>query len=357
MAEPIIHHRTPEYEEMFNVVNEGLRYLFQTGRDVFTLSSSGTGAMEACVVNVLSKGDKALVMRGGKFGERWGEICEAYCIETVNLDFEWGTAINPDDVARALKENPDIKAVFSTQSETSTGVLTDMKALGEVVSPTDAILVTDAVSGIGVHELLPDSWGIDIVAAGSQKSIMLPPGLAFVAVTQKAWECIETPNLPKYYWDLKKYKKSLAKNQNPFTPPVTLMAGLRECLEMIRSEGLEQMQARHRLMAEAARAGVKALGIEIFAKSPSNVLTALSVPAELDGKKLLSSLKRNGIFAAGGQAQLAGKIIRISHLGYTDIYDILTAMAGLERSLSQHGWSFEKGASLKAAQEVLLASE
>jgi len=324
-----------------------------TEGDVFTLASSGTGAMETAVVNVLAKGDKAVTVRGGKFGERWGEICTAYGIDTVNIDVEWGYAVTPGEIKKALETNPGVKAVFTTQSETSTGVLTDLKAIGQVTKDAGVALVTDAVSGLGAHELRPDEWGVDIVVSGSQKTIMLPPGLGFISVSKGSWKWIERSNLPKYYWDLKKYKSSLDKNQNPFTPPVTLLVGLNESLDILLDTGLENLWKRNALVAEAMRAGVRAIGLSIFPKDYSNVLTAINVPDGVDGGALVKALKKNGIFPAGGQAQLKGKIIRIAHIGYLDEYDVLTALSGLELSLKDVGYSFNPGDSVKAAQEIL----
>ncbi len=353
MAEPIFHHRTPQYEHLFADVNAKLKKFFLTEGDVFTLASSGTGAMEAAVVNILSKGDKAIAVRGGKFGERWYELCLAYGIETIPVDVEWGYAVKPEQIKKALDENTGVKAVFTTQSETSTGVLTDLKSIGEVMKNYDAALVTDAVSGLGVHELRPDEWGIDAVVSGSQKTIMLPPGLGFISISKDSWNRVERSNLPKYYWDLKKYKKSLAKNQNPFTPPVSLIVGLNETLDMILEEGLENIWRKSALVAKAMRAGIKAIGLEIFPKDPSNVLTAILLPSNIDGGSLVKTLKKNGIFPAGGQDALKGKIIRIAHIGYLDEYDVLTALSGLELSLKEVGYSFTSGDSVKAAQQVL----
>ncbi|MFC1485530.1 pyridoxal-phosphate-dependent aminotransferase family protein [Candidatus Latescibacterota bacterium] len=354
MAEPIFHHRTPEYEKLFTEVSGKLKKLFMTEGDVYVTASSGSGAMEAAVVNSLSPGDKAIAVRGGKFGERWHQMCVAYGIETIPLDVEWGYAVRPEEIKKALDGNPGVKAVFTTQSETSTGIITDLKAIGEVMKDYDAALITDAVSGLGVHELRTDDWGIDFVVSGSQKSIMLPPGLGFIAVNPKAWPYVERSTLPKFYWDLKKYKKSLAQNQNPFTPPVSLIVGLNVTLDMILGEGLENLWKRTAKMASAMRAAVRALGLDLFPKDYSNALTTIALPAGVDGGALIKALKRNGVFPAGGQDHLKGKIIRIAHIGYLDEYDVLTAVAGLERSLKDVGYSFTPGAGLKAAQEVFI---
>ncbi len=356
MAEPIFHHRTPRYENLFGDVSAKLKKLFMTEGDVFVTASSGSGAMETAVVNTLSPGDKAIAVRGGKFGERWYELCVAYGIETIAVDVEWGYAVTPEQIKKAIDGNPGVKAVFTTMSETSTGVLTDMKAIGAVVKEYDDIaLVTDAVSGLGVHELNQDEWGVDIVVSGSQKTIMLPPGLGFVSVAKDSWGIVERSSLPKYYWDLKKYKKSLASNQNPFTPPVSLIVGLNETLDIILGEGLENMWARHQRVGDAMRAGVKALGLTIFPKDYSNVLTAINMPEDVNGGDLVKALKTNGIYPAGGQAQLKGKIIRIAHIGYLDDFDVLTALAGIEKSLKEIGFTnFTPGESVKAAQAVLI---
>lgn len=355
MAEPIFHHRTPQYEELFADVSAKLKKVFLTENDVFTLASSGTGAMETAVVNTLSRGDKAIAVRGGKFGERWFEICKAYGVDVIPVDVEWGRAVTPEQLKAALDANPGVKAVFTTQSETSTGVLTDLKAIGELMRNYEAILVTDAVSGLGAHELRPDEWGVDVVVTGSQKTLMLPPGLGFLSVSPNAWKLVERADLPRYYWDLRKYKKSLDKKQNPFTPPVTLLVGLQATLDMILAEGLENMWKRHALVAKAMRAGIEALGLSIFPKDPSNVLTTISVPDGLDGGKLVKALKKFGIFPAGGQDALKGKIVRIAHIGYLDEYDVLTALSGFEFALKENGFAFAPGSSLKAAQEVLCA--
>jgi len=355
MAAPMFHHRTPQYEELFAAVSGKLKKLFMTEGEVYTIASSGSGAMETAVVNTLSHGDKAIAIRGGKFGERWYEMCVAYGIETIALDVEWGRAVTAEEIKNALDSNPGVKAVFTTQSETSTGVITDLKSIGEVMKNYDAALVTDAVSGLGVHELRTDEWGIDFVVSGSQKSIMLPPGLGFVAVGVNSWPIVERANLPKFYWDLKKYKKSLAKFQNPFTPPVSLIVGLNETLDMILGEGLENLWKRTERMAAAMRAAAIALGLTIYPKDYSNALTTIALPSTVDGSALVKALKKNGIFPAGGQDKLKGKIIRIAHIGFMDEYDVLTAVAGLERSLKEVGYAVTPGTGLQAAQAVLIS--
>jgi len=358
MAAPIIHHRTPEFEALFAEVNDGLKYLFQTQNEVFTLACSGTGAMEAAVVNILSRGEKVLVIRGGKFGERWAEIASAYGAQVEAVDVEWGHPINLDLVANRLKATPDLKAVFATQSETSTGVLYDVQALGELVRGHQALLVVDAITGIGVHELLTDAWHLDVVVTGSQKGMMLPPGLAFVTLSQAAWQAVETSDMPRYYFDLDKARQSLEKNQTPYTPAVSLVVGLKEALGMIRTEALENIWRRHQRQAQATRDAVRALGLELFAQSPSNVLTAVIAPQAPSAKQIIATLfEQYGVKVAGGQDRLKDRIFRISHIGYVDHADIVGMVSALEGALKHLGWNFEVGAGVAAAQRVLTAEQ
>lgn len=353
-TDPIIHHRTQEYKEVFRQVNENLRYLFCTSNDVLTFTSSGTGAMEAAVVNLLSKGDKALIVRGGKFGERWAEICELYGVQVTNIDVEWGYAVEPRLIEEALKKDLSIKAVYTTLCETSTGVVNDIKRIGEIVSSFPAVLVVDAISGLGAQEILTDEWNVDVCICGSQKGLMIPPGLAFASVSEKAWKLTESSNLPKYYLSMAKARKALPKDQTAFTPAVSLLCSLNETLKMIREEGLESVLARHERLARACRAGVKALGLELFAKNPANNCTAVKVPEGLDGKVVKSNFSKDyGLTIAGGQGHIEGKIFRISHLGYADTFDVVMAISCLEMVLSDLGWKVEFGKGVAAAEEIL----
>ncbi len=354
MAKPISHHRLPLFEKSFAKVNEGLKYIFQTRNDVFTLTSSGTGGMESTVCNLFKKGDRALVVRGGKFGERWGELCETYGVVPLIIDIEWGKSADPQQIEDVLKKNPDIAGVFTTQSETSTGALNDIEAIGEVVSRYDALHIVDSITGIGVHNLEFDAWGIDAAVTGSQKGLMIPPGLAFVALSDRAWQAVETSDLPKYYFSYEKARKALGKGQNPWTPALTLIMGLEMALDMIQKEGLDSLYKRHARLAEATRRGVTALGLKLLADNPSNVLTAVRVPEGVDGKALVAYLRENlGILFAGGQGHLKGKIFRIAHIGYFDDFDVLTAIAGLERALKAVGHKVKLGTGLAAAQDFL----
>jgi aspartate aminotransferase-like enzyme len=313
--------------------------------------------MEGAVSNILSKGDKALIVRGGKFGERWGEICKAYGIEFIPIDVEWGKAVDPKEVQKALASNPSIRAVYTQASETSTGVKHPIKEIAEIVKEYDhAVIIVDAITGIGVFDIPMDAWGIDLLISGSQKALMLPPGLAFAALSDKAWKFVERSDLPKYYFDFKKELKSAKKNQSSYTPAISLFVGLKETLNMIRKEGLEGVFWRHEKLATATRAAVKALGLELFApETPSNALTAVKIPAGIDGLKLQDLFfKKFGITVAEGQDQAKGKIIRIAHLGYYERLDMVMVISALEMLLKEMGYQFELGTGVKAAEEILM---
>ena len=357
MAEPIMHHREPEFEKIFAEIREGLKYLFQTKNEVLTFTSSGTGAMEGAISNILSKGDKALVVRGGKFGERWGEICKAYGIEFIPIDVEWGKGVNPKKIEEILQSDPSIRAVYTQASETSTGVKNPIKEIAEIVKKHEnTVIVVDAITGIGVFNIPMDEWGIDVLVSGSQKALMLPPGLAFAALSDKAWKFIERSDLPKYYFDFKKELKGTKKNQSSYTPAITLFVGLRESLKMIRQEGLEALFRRHEKLARATREAVKALGLGLYAPdSPSNAVTAVKIPEGIDGERLKDLFfERFGITVAEGQDRAKGKIIRIAHLGYYDKLDMVMVISALEMLLKEMGHRFELGAGIKRMEEVLM---
>jgi aspartate aminotransferase-like enzyme len=357
MAEPIMHHREPEFERILGEIREGLKYLFQTKNEVLVFTSSGTGAMEGAVSNLLSKGDKALVVRGGKFGERWGEICKAYGIEFVPIDVEWGKAVDPKQIQKALASNPSVRGVYTQASETSTGARHPIREIAEIVKKhEETVLVVDAITGIGVFNLPMDAWGIDVLISGSQKALMLPPGLSFAALSDKAWKFVERSNLPKFYFDFRKELKSAQKNQNAFTPAISLFVGLKESLRLIRKEGLEAIFRRHERLAEATRAAARALGLELYAPdSPSDAVTAVKVPEGVQGGKLKNLFfERFGITVAGGQDQAKGKIIRIAHLGYYERLDMVMVISALEMLLKEMGYSFELGTGVKAAEEILM---
>jgi aspartate aminotransferase-like enzyme len=354
MAKPIIHHRTEEFRAILREVYEGLQYIFQTKNPVLMFSSSGTGAMEAAVVNLLSQGDVALVVRGGKFGERWGELCEAYGVKPVCIDVEWGRSVDPAAIDFALKKHPEIKAVFTTLCETSTCTHTDIEAIGKMVAGSPAVLVVDAISGLCADELKTDEWSVDVAVSGSQKGLMLPPGLAFASISPKARELIGASKLPKFYFSFQKALKSLEKTDTPFTSAVSLIFGFRESIRLIRSEGLENIISRHSRLARATRAAVGALELDLFSKAPSNVATAAQMPNGIDADALRRKITtRFGISFAGGQAQLKGKIIRIAHLGYCAESDILTAVSALEMTLHEMGYPVNSGTAAAAAEGAL----
>ena len=354
-AEPIIHHRTPEFSEIFMQVSEGLKYVFGTKEDVFILTSSGSGAMETAVVNTLSPGDNVISINGGKFGERWGNICRAYGVNVREIVLEWGDDFTKDQRAAELKANPDANAVFSTLSETSSGALYDIQGFGEVVSGTTAILVVDGISGVGATACPMDEWKIDVLLSGSQKSFMIPPGLAYIAFGPKAWKMVETAKLPRFYFDAKKAKKNLEKQTTPWTPAISLIIQQKKALDIIRSMGMEKLLDHHRILGDAARAGVKALGLVLLAKNPGNILTAVKTPAGIDGSKLVKTMQsKYKAYIAGAQDPNKGKFFRIAHLGYMGGFDIITALSALEMTLADLGYVFEKGSGVKAAETSLM---
>ncbi|PIP68647.1 MAG: aminotransferase [Candidatus Omnitrophica bacterium CG_4_9_14_0_2_um_filter_42_8] len=355
MARPIIHHRTPEFQKVIQEVEEDLKYVYQTKNEVLIFAASGTGAMEGAIANIFSPGDKALVVRGGKFGERFGDICKAYGIEFTALDVEWGKAVDPKNIEEALKKNKKIKAVFTTLCETSTGVSTDVEAIAKIMKNYEAVLVVDAISGLAAIPIKTDEWGIDVVISGSQKGLMIPPGLAFVSVSPKAWQAIEKSTLPKYYFDFKAYKKALGKTDTPFTPAVNLMIALREALKIIKEEGLEVIFEKHKKMAAAVRNAVKSMGLELFAPDAySDGVTAVRVPQGIDGEKLVKTMRdKYGVGIAGGQDEMKGKMFRIATMGYITPPDLIVCIATLETALSEMGYKFQLGSGVKALVEAL----
>lgn len=356
MARPAIHHREPEFQQIFQDCREGLKLLFQTERDVVVLAASGTGAMEAAVSNFLRRGDRALFVNGGKFGERWGKILEAYGCEGREIRTEWGRAVDPAAVRAALDDDPSIRAVYVQASETSTAVRHPVEELAAITREhPETILVVDGITAVGVFHLPMDRCGIDVLLTGSQKALMLPPGLAFIAWSEKAEGLRETSDLPKFYFDLAAERTKQRDNQTAWTPAVSLVAGLRDVLHRVRKEGLEGVFARTSRLATATRAAVKALGLELFAaEDPSDACTAVKVPEGVDGLALKKAFQeRFGITVAGGQDQAKGKIIRIAHLGYADTFDVVTAISALEMALVGLGHPTELGAGVKAAMEVL----
>ncbi|HUT34772.1 MAG TPA: alanine--glyoxylate aminotransferase family protein [Planctomycetota bacterium] len=356
LAKPVFHHRTKEFRATLMAVTQGLKDIFRTKNDVFIFTSSGTGAMEASVSNLLAPGDKALCVRGGKFGERWGELCERFGAMAIHLDVEWGQAVEPAAIGAALAKDPDIAAVYVTLCETSTGVATDVEAIGKIVAGTGACLVVDGISGVGAMPMETDAWGVDLLVVGSQKALLLPPGLAFLSVSPKAWARVEKAPRRSYYFDLIAAREALAAEDTPYTPANTLVAALRKSLDLLRKEGIEAVWARHAKTAAATRAAVEAMGLRVYAAAPADALTAVALPEGMDAEAVRSLLKKKyGVAVAGGQGNLKGKIIRIGHLGYVDTLDTLGALAALEMVLAEMGAKVAPGAGVAAAQKVLLA--
>jgi aspartate aminotransferase-like enzyme len=352
MARPMLYHRAPAFTECLREVQDSLRWLMQTKQLPLVVGGSGTAGMDAAVCNFLRTGDKAIVVRGGKFGERWGKICQAYGIECVFIDVEWGKGVDPKLVAQAIDKNPGVRAVYATASETSTATKHDVEAIAAVVNAKeDIILCVDAITAVGVFEVPIEQWGLDVVVVGSQKALMLPPGLAIVVVSDKAWKAQERANLPRFYLDLMRERKSQDKGETAFTPAISLVVGLRESLRMLKEETLEGVWNRHERLAKATRAASGGLGLELFSSSPTNAVTAFRVPSGIDGSAVIKQMRtRYGITIAGGQDHLKGKIVRIAHIGYISEFDIITAISGLEMTLSDLGYVIRPGSGVAAAQ-------
>jgi len=360
MARPIVHHRTADFARIFGEAADGLKWIFQTKQPVLMLSGSGTLAMEAAVVNTMKRGDKALCIVGGKFGERWRNLCKAYGLDFVSLDVEWGRAVDPADVKRALDADDKITAVFSQANESSTGVRHPVEEIAKITAGRERVLnVVDAVSALGAFDLPMDAAGFDVLLTGSQKALMLPPGQGYIALSEKAWARAETADLPRFYCDLKREKKAQAGGETAWTPAISLTVGLVEALRMIKEEGLAACFARHARLAEATRRAFQALGCELFAPAaPSPTVTAVRGPEGLDTGKLVKQLRDHyGVSIQGGQDAVKGKIFRVAHLGYFDTFDIITSVAAVEMALADLGVKIPHGAGTAAAQAVLRASK
>ncbi len=357
MAMPIIHHRSPDFIPVLESAKNGLKWLYQTEDDVLILCSTGTGGMVSAVNNFFNNRDKVIVVNGGKFGERWTNICQAYKLEVKEMAVEWGYAVNIDDIEKLLKDDPDIKGVFVQACETSTGVYHDIEGLGKVMKKHDnALFIVDAISALVAHDIKTDEWGVDVMVGGSQKGMMLPPGLAFVSVSEKAWKRAESCELTKFYFNLKAEREKLKDNQTNFTSAVTLIIGLNKAIEILQREGLENIFIRHEKLAHATREAVKAIGLELYTKeSPSNSVTAIESPEGIDGQKIYKILREKyGVTGAGGQGKAKGKIFRIAHLGYADMFDVVTAIAAIEMTLKELGYPVKLGSGVAVAEELLI---
>ena len=361
LGEPVVHHRAPRFTEILTEVIAGLKYVFQTGNDVLVFAASGTGAMESAVVNVVNPGDHVLVASVGNFGERWLKLTKNWGAEVTALEYEWGTKADPADIEKALAADPAIKAVFVQFSETSTGVVNDIETIGAIVAKTPAILVVDAISGLGATDLKTDAWHVDICVAGSQKALMVPPGLAYVAVSEKAWKVVDACTTPRFYFDYPTYRKKMTDDsaQTPYTPAVSLMVAQNAAIDLIRKEGLKNVLERHRWLGKACKAGVQALGIELFGPDDpeANSVTACKVPAGVDGGKITKVARdKYGVWLAGGQGKLKGQIFRFGHCGYFGASDILVGLGVLEMVLAELGFDVKWGAGTGAAAQVLSQS-
>ncbi|MCK9555803.1 alanine--glyoxylate aminotransferase family protein [bacterium] len=355
MAKPVFHHRTKRFQNIFAEVQEGLKYVFQTKNPVLVFASSGTGAMEGAVSSVLSPGDKAISVVGGKFGERWSKLCKAFGVQSIDINVEWGKTVDPAILKKELENNADVKAVYVTLVETSTGTLADIKKIGEVVDKTDAVLVVDAISGLGADMLMTDEWNVDITISGSQKALMLPPGLAFASVSEKAMKLINEAKNSSFYFSFKKAKASLDKNDTAYTPAVTLIIGLKKSLDMIKEETIEKVWKRHEDNAAAMRQAVKAIGLKLYSRNPANAVTAVWIPEDVDGSAFVKKIRDEyGVTMAGGQGDLKGRIFRVAQMGYANQFDTVVAASSVEMVLSELGYKFEHGAATKAAVAELI---
>ncbi len=354
IAQPVIHHRGPDFRKLYSDCLGRLREVFRTESEVLLFGGSGTGAMESAVANLCSPGEPVLVVSAGYFGERWVGLADAYGAEIDHLRYAWGEIPSPADMSGRLRERP-ATAVFLTHSETSTGVVTDLQPFAAAAREAGALSVVDAVSSLGAVPLETDAWGIDVVASGAQKALMTPPGLAMVSASAAAWEQSASASSPRFYWDWERTRKGQATLDAPVTPPVSLVAGLDVALTMLLEEGLEAAYERHIRLGRACREGLKAMGLELFSpdEDSSAVVTAARAPEGIDSDELVLLLRdRHGVTLAPGQGELKGKIFRIGHIGYYDVFDITTALAAVELALVELGAEIERGAAVTRALEA-----
>jgi aspartate aminotransferase-like enzyme len=354
MAQPMDHHRTSQYQEVLGKVLQGLKYVFQTKNDVLLFTSSGTGSMEGAIVCTAQPGKKTLVVQGGKFGERWGEVCAAYDIPHIIMNVEWGKGADPAAIEKQLKDDPSICAVVVVHCETSTAAASNIEAIAKVVAKTPAVFIVDAISSAGAMPIKVDEWGIDIVCTGSQKALMLPPGLAFATVSEKAWQIIEANKPKAFYFDYRAYRKAIKDTDTPYTSALTLVKGLNKSLEMIQKEGIEKIWARVSKLAAATRAAFPAMGVKLYPQDPADSVTAFWVPEGIDEAAFRKTLRAEfGVHLAAGQGKIKGKVVRITNMGYIDQVDIIGALSAIEIVLTRMGHKFTLGAGLAAAQKIL----
>jgi aspartate aminotransferase-like enzyme len=359
LARPIVHHRSPDFDPIFAECQKRLQKVFLTQNPVLTFASSGTGAMEAAITGVLSPGDTMIHVEAGKFGQRWGDIGRAYGMNVVTVKVEWGNAATPEMIEEALKANPNAKAVYATLCETSTATLTNIEALGKVVAKTPAVFGVDTISGLAADVFKTDEWGVDLAVGGSQKALMLPPGLAFLAVSPKAQALVETAKCPCFYFSVKKALKNLKDNTTAYTPAISLIVGLNVALDMIEKEGLENVWRRHAHLANSLRKGGQALGLTVYGNSPSNAVVAFNIPEGITYKGISTGLRDDyGFTIAGGQDSLKGKIFRVAAMGYADEKDVFSFLAALEQVLVSQGYKVPAaGAGVGGAMEALRAKD
>jgi len=351
-----LHHRTAEFRVIYKAALTDLKAVYGTRNDVLCFTASGTGAMEASVSNLFSRGDKAIVCTAGKFGERWVEIARAYGLDSTVLEAEYGDVVTPERVEAALRAEPATKGVFLQASESSTGAEHDVKAIASLVKSTDAILVVDAITGLGTMPLDIDGWGLDIVIGGSQKAFMIPPGLAFLSVSEKAWEKNKTASLPRYYFDLRKEKKSGDAGESSWTPATALVLALAEALRYIREMGMDNLISNAQAMARATRDACAELGLEVFARRPASSVTAVKAPAGMDSGAIVKGFREKfGAVITNGQGSMKGEIFRLAHLGYFDFTDMFGVIAGLELVLRANGYQVELGKGVAAVQRAFEA--
>jgi aspartate aminotransferase-like enzyme len=354
-ALPMIHHRTPEFRATLDRVLERLRLVYRTGNDVLLFTCAGTGGMESTVANLCSPGDRVLAVSHGYFGERWTAIARGYGCEVEELRYAWGETPSADDVAARLEEMGGARVVLLTHSETSTGVVADVQAIAERIAGSGALVAVDAISSLAAVPLETDGWGLDAVVTSSHKALMCPAGLAAIAVSPAALEAARVSTSPRYYADWERTRLAQEKGENPFSPGISLVNGLDVALDLLLAEGLEAVQERHVRLGRACRAGVKAMGLELFSpdEDRSAVVTAISMPPDVDGSAIVLSMReRSGVTIIGGQGEVRGKIVRIGHIGYIDVFDVTTALAALELALAEAGADVERAAAATAALEA-----
>lgn len=353
MAQPIIHHRTPQFSAVLDQARERLKPLFGTQQEVILLAASGSGAMESAVSNLLSSGEHAIFVNGGKFGERWGKMLKTFGMVPHEIKVEWGRAVRPEEIEDALKVNPEVRAVFVQASETSTCAVHPVAEIGKITDRRDVLLVVDGITSVGVFEQKMDEWGVDALVTGSQKALMLPPGLGMIALSTRAWDSVKKSRTARFYFDLSRELKAQREDHTTaFTPAVSLISGLNKSLEMLHAEGLGKVYARHAVMAEATRDAAMALGLKLIAPdNPAPGVTGILVPEGVDSGKVVKYMRDTlGVSVQGGQDQMKGRLVRIGHMGNLSPFDMLVAVSALEIALQHQGMDVKMGAGVAAVQ-------